>query len=152
LSYAGVSGLKVRRKARIIALQTLFEVDCSRHDPAEVLAYHLEETPLPPEGAAFARHLVESAIGDLPAIDALIQEAAPAWPVEQMARVDKNILRLAIAEIRYARDTSSPVREFRVPVKVAINEAIELAKTFGNDSSGRFINGVLGTIVSGQDS
>jgi N utilization substance protein B len=171
-------GVKSRRKARIMALQTLFEVDCSAHDPSEALAHHLEETPLSEEGAAFARHLVEGVLGDLPAVDALIHEAAPSWPIEQMGRIDKNILRLAIFEIRHSaalpprlsthsdsgrvgqtgsrgpgsgteESAAGPAgREFRVPVKVAINEAIELAKTFGNDSSGRFINGVLGTIVS----
>jgi N utilization substance protein B len=131
-----------------MALQTIFEVDCSAHDPAAVLAHHLTETPLPEEGAAFARYLVEGALGDLPALDALIQEAAPSWPIEQMGHIDKNILRLAIFEIRHGAATPLTGRESRVPVKVVINEAIELAKMFGNDSSGRFINGVLGTIVS----
>jgi len=140
--------VKVRRKARVIALQTLFEVDCSHHDPAEVLEHHLRETSLPTDGAAFARHLVEGTLQDLSIVDALIQETAPCWPVEQMARIDKNILRLAIFELRYNADERAPVREFRAPVKVAINEAIELAKLFGNDSSRRFINGVLGTVVS----
>ncbi len=140
--------VKTRRKARIIALQTLFEVDCSRHDPAAVLAHHLQETGLPEDGAAFARHLVEGALNHLPAIDVLIQEAAPCWPIEQMARIDKNILRLAIFELRYGATHGSSAGQFSVPVKVAINEAIELAKMFGNDSSGRFVNGVLGTIVS----
>lgn len=140
--------MKVRRQARIIALQTLFEADCSAHDPVEVLEHHLRETPLPPEGIAFTRHLVEGALSDLTTADALIQKAAPCWPIEQMARVDKNILRLAIFELRYGAAAQSAVREFRVPVKVTINEAIELAKLFGNESSRRFINGVLGTITS----
>lgn len=139
--------IKTRRQARIIALQTLFEVDCSSHDPVTVLAYHLQETNLPEAGAAYARHLVEGALRHLPGIDVLIQEAAPCWPIEQMAHIDKNILRLAIFEIRYGATEGSPPGRFKVPVKVAINEAIELAKMFGNDSSARFINGVLGTIV-----
>lgn len=147
----GEKVVKIRRRARVIALQTLFEVDCSGHDPAGVLEHHLGETPISEEGAAFARHLIEGVLSDLSAIDVLIQEAAPSWPIEQMARVDKNILRLAIFEIRYSAaqgPSSSEDRAFQVPVKVTINEAVELAKIFGTESSRRFINGVLGTIVS----
>ncbi len=141
---------RLRRQARIIALQTLFEVDCSAHDPDEVLAYHLQEKALPEEGVAFARHLIRGALSELGPIDELIQHAAPCWPIAQMAHVDKNILRLAIFEIRYGAANKHP-DPFCVPVKVAINEAIELAKIFGTDSSARFINGVLGTIVNRSD-
>ncbi len=129
----------VRRKGRIVALQTLFEFDLADHAPERVLEQRLEEMPLPPEGEQFARHLVQGVLQHLPAIDAMIHEAAPTWPLEQMARVDKNILRLAIFEIVF--DTG-------VPVKAAINEAVELAKAFGSDSSPKFVNGVLGSITA----
>ena len=129
----------VRRKARVVALQTLFEFDLAGHEPERVLAQRLEETPLPPDGEEFARQLVRGVLEHLPAIDEMIQEAAPLWPLEQMAKIDKNILRLAIYEI---------VFDTKVPVKAAINEAVELAKMFGSDSSPKFVNGVLGSITA----
>lgn len=140
--------MKVRRRARIIALQTLFEVDCSTHDPEQVLMHHVHDEALPTEVTDFAWHLIQGTLANLPGIDRRIQQAAPTWPIDQMAHIDKNILRLAIFEIQYETTDDPASPEFKVPVKVAINEAIELAKIFGNDSSRRFINGVLGTIVN----
>jgi len=87
----------------------------------------------------FARTLVEGVLARTEELDTLIAESAPSWPLEQMARIDKNILRLAIFEILF---------DNKVPLKAAINEAVELGKRFGSDSSSRFINGVLGTVAS----
>ena len=129
----------LRRESRAIALQTLFECDTVRHDSGEVLERHLGDSNLPAEGAKFARELVDGVVSNLDRLDEIIAGAAPSWPVGQMAKIDKNILRLAIYEI---------LIDNRVPVKAAINEAVELAKRFGSESSSRFINGVLGTVVA----
>ena len=129
----------VRRQARIIALQTLYEYDASHHDIDAVLQRHAEDRHLPPRVIEFAGELTHGVLLSLGPIDEIIQEVAPEWPLSQMARVDKNILRLAIYEILYNNS---------VPAKAAINEAVELAKTFGSDTSSRFVNGVLGTIFN----
>lgn len=131
--------MKVRRRARIVALQTLFEVDIARHDPDAVLQQRLADKPLPEAGHEFARFLVHGVLKHKVELDALIQAHAPEWPLDQVAVIDRNILRMALFEFAI---------EGHTPVKVAINEAVELAKLFGSDSSGRFVNGVLGTIVS----
>ena len=134
--------MKTRREARILALQTLFEVDSADHNPDVVLAHRLEEDPLSPRGEAFLRQLVSGVLEHQRDLDRTIAGIATDWPLEQMATVDRNILRLAIYEIMMADET---------PVKVAINEAVELAKMFGSDSSRRFVNGVLGTLVASRD-
>ncbi len=136
-----VKGVKVnlRRVARSLALQTLFESDAVSHDPDSVLARHLTEETIAAETASFARQLVDGVTSNKEKLDVIISSSAPNWPMEQMAKIDKNILRLAIFEIVFNND---------VPIKAAINEAIELAKSFGSDSSSRFVNGVLGTIVA----
>ena len=131
--------MKVRSRARMVALQALFEIDCVEHDPQVVLEYRLEESDLPPNGRAFVRILVEGALEHKNDLDQLISKYAPEWPVEQMAIIDRNILRIAIYEIAASENT---------PVKVAINEAVELAKIFGSGSSRRFVNGVLGSFVA----
>jgi transcription antitermination protein NusB len=128
-----------RRQARIVALQTLYESDLAGHDATEVLQRHIEDQRLDEAVATFAGELVEGVVAHQEEIDTRIQEAAPEWPLAQMARIDKNILRLAIYEILYNN---------AVPAKAAINEAVELAKRFGSDTSSRFINGVLGTIFN----
>ncbi|HUS17353.1 MAG TPA: transcription antitermination factor NusB [Chloroflexia bacterium] len=130
--------MSIRRLARVLALQTLFEVDSSGHGGLEVLARHLEEHGLAGEGADFARALVTGVTEHVGELDEIIAAAAPNWPMDQMAKVDKNILRLAIQELLFDVD---------VPLKAAINEAVELGKRFGSDSSSRFINGVLGTVA-----
>jgi len=135
--------MKVRHKARTIALQALFEIDCAQHHPVVVLERRLEDAELPDIGAEFARELVTGVRDRQEELDALIGRYAPEWPVDQIAIIDRNILRLAIFEILMREDT---------PVKVAINEAVELAKEFGSDSSGRFVNGVLGSLVSAEAS
>ena len=127
----------IRRKARTIALQALFEVDSVAHDAEQALERLFAEDSLPEEGVNFARELVTGVLTNKERIDNMIQAHAPAWPVAQLAAIDRNILRLAMFEI---------LLNNKVPVKVAINEAVELAKTFGSENSPKFINGVLGTV------
>jgi N utilization substance protein B len=131
--------MKVRRRARALALQALYEIDLVCHQPEEVLAQRLNEEPLPEPGVDFARRLVHGVLEKRPDLDAIVARIAPEWPVEQLSCIDRNILRMALFELT-SLDT---------PMKVAINEAVELAKRFGSDSSRRFINGALGTFVSG---
>jgi len=126
-----------RRKARALALQALYEVDSAGHDVEGVLTHLLSEGRLSEENSAFARELVNGVIQNKEKIDLNMQSFAPAWPIEQIPVVDRNILRLAIFEI---------LLDNKVPVKVAINEAVELAKTFGSDNSSKFVNGVLGSV------
>jgi N utilization substance protein B len=133
--------MRVRHRARIAALQALFEIDCAHHHPAVVIERRLGDVPLPEAGASFARDLVDGVSAHQDKLDALIGRYAPEWPVDQIALIDRNILRMAIFEILLQDDT---------PVKVAINEAVELAKEFGSDSSGRFVNGVLGSLVAAE--
>ncbi len=128
-----------RRKARIIALQALYEVDSSKHSPSKVLERLLQEKPLSEDLAAFACDLVEGVIRNKLRIDKIIESFAPTFPIDQIAIVDRNLLRLAIFEVLF---------DNKVPVKVAINEAVEMAKIFGSDSSRRFVNGVLGSVVA----
>lgn len=128
----------IRREARALALQSLFEVDCASHNPQDSLDRLLQDSSLPEETIDFTRGLVLSALDNRAAIDALIQRFAPAWPLQQLSIVDRNILRLAVHELL----------SDMAPAKVAINEAVELAKAFGGDSSPRFINGVLGSIYA----
>ena len=128
-----------RRQARVAALQTLYEVDIAHHDADEALARNAANLRLSPEALAYAEELIHGTLARLAEIDAAIAAAAPEWPLAQMARIDKNTLRLAIYEILY---------NTLVPAKVAINEAVELAKQFGGDASSRFVNGVLGAIYS----
>jgi N utilization substance protein B len=126
-----------RRKARIAALQSLYEADLSSHDPLPTLERLIEEEQLTDQQAAFARELVVGVIEHLTSIDDVIRQAAPQWPVEQLSAVDRNILRLAIREI---------LMNNGAPIRAAINEAVELAKSFGSDSSAKFVNGVLGSV------
>jgi transcription antitermination protein NusB len=128
-----------RRQGRRLALQVLYEYDTARHDVEAVLQRHAEIRRLEPAAVDFARDLVHGVLAHLDEIDAEIQSAAQEWPLSQMARIDKNVLRLAIYEILFNN---------AVPAKAAINEAVELAKAFGGDTSSRFVNGVLGTIFS----
>lgn len=126
-----------RRRARALALQALYEVDAAGHEVEGVVTHLLADERLSAENGAFVRELVSGVIQNKEKIDLNIQNFAPAWPIEQIPVVDRNILRLAIFEI---------LLDNKVPVKVAINEAVELAKTFGSDNSSRFVNGVLGSV------
>lgn len=127
----------VRRRARIIALQALYEIDTTGHKPVSVVERLLKEDEVPEESRAFVLDIVTGVIENKETLDKKIIEHAPAWPIEQLPVIDRNILRLAIFEI---------LIDNKVPVKVAINEAVELAKTFGADRSSKFVNGVLGSI------
>jgi N utilization substance protein B len=126
-----------RRRARILALQTLYEEDTTGHEAQVILDRLLEGSPASDEIADFARELVGGATDHRQYIDTVIAKVAPAWPLEQMAAIDRNILRLAILEI---------LLNNRTPLRAAINEAIELAKSFGSDNSAKFVNGVLGSV------
>ena len=127
-----------RRKARVVALQALYEIDAALRPPEMALDNRLELEPLTPAAQEFAAGLVNGVLENQARIDHLIQEYAPNWPLKQMALVDRNILRVAIYEIMIAGET---------PPKAAINEAIELAKVFGSTNSPRFVNGVLGSVM-----
>ena len=127
----------------MIALQALFENDCSGHDPEVSLGRLAEEQQLNEASLSFAKELLNGVLGNKKSIDALIHIHAPSWPVEQLSAVDRNILRLAIFEISINN---------KVPVKAAINEAVELAKAFGSENSPKFVNGVLGTISQAKAS
>jgi len=126
-----------RRKARVLALQALYEIDAAGHEAESVIDNLLADENLSEENASFVRELVTGVIRNQEKINDNIKSFASAWPLEQIPTVDRNILRLAIFEI---------LMNNNVPVKVAINEAVELAKTFGSDNSAKFINGVLGSI------
>ncbi len=128
-----------RHQARILALQILYEVDIAGHDVEDVLQRTFLDQPAPAETRKYVERLVRGALAHQQEIDRLIEQAAPAFPVSQLAAIDRNVLRLAIYEL---------LHEPKVPVKAAINEAVELAKRFGGDNSGRFVNGVLGTIAN----
>ena len=133
--------MKSRTRARGLALQVLYEVDIAGHSPAEVLQHRLEEEELTDELAEFARQIVFGVLPLASDLDRIISIYAPEWPLEQIAAIDRNILRLACWEFTVQRET---------PLKVAINEAVELAKLFGSESSPRFVNGVLGSLADHQ--
>ncbi len=130
--------MKTRRRARRIALETLYEHDIANHPVGEVLHHRLENNPMETAGVEFASYLIQGVIDNQEEMDILIARYAPEWPLDQMAVIDRNVLRIAIFEFRISGET---------PVKVAINEAVELAKTYGSDSAPRFVNGVLGSLA-----
>jgi len=130
--------MKTRRRARRVTLEVLYEYDIANHPPGEILQRRLEVNQMETAGAEFASHLVHGTLQFMDGMDVLIARYAPEWPLEQMAVIDRNILRIAIFEFIASDET---------PVKVAINEAVELAKSYGSDSAPRFINGVLGTLA-----
>ena len=134
--------MKARRKARCLALQVLYEIDCSGHALEDAFEYQRAASALPESQAAFALRLVEGAWGQRAWLDQVIHRHAPEWPLSQMAYVDRNVLRISIWEFALSSET---------PLKVAINEAVELAKRFGSDSSSRFVNGVLGALAAKEN-
>lgn len=131
-----------RHLSRSVAMQSLYEWDFRGRKEAElegIIKRNLEEFAPGMEETEFAKELVNGVIEKIDELDAVIEKAAPAWPINQVAIVDRNVLRIGIYELLFGnRD--------EVPPKVAINEAIELAKSYGGENSGKFINGVLGTI------
>ncbi len=133
--------MKSRTRARGIALQVLYEIDMVNHPPAEILRQRLEEAPIADDLADFARQIIFGVLPLTHDLDQIIAKYAPEWPLDQIAAIDRNILRMACWEFAVNRET---------PVKVAINEAVELAKMYGSDSAPRFINGVLGSLAEHQ--
>jgi N utilization substance protein B len=133
--------MKPRTRARSLALQVLYEVDLANHPPADVFRSRLEESPLSNELSDFARQIIFGVLPLTHNLDHLIAKYAPEWPLDQIAAIDRNILRIALWEFAVLQET---------PIKVAINEAVELAKLFGSDSAPRFVNGVLGALADHQ--
>lgn len=134
--------MKPRTRARSIALQVLYEVDIANHPAAEIYKLRLEDTPLTEELADFARQIIFGVLPLTQMLDQIIAKYAPEWPLDQIAAIDRNILRMALWEFAVYHET---------PIKVAINEAVELAKQYGSDSAPRFINGVLGALAEHQN-
>lgn len=134
--------MKSRTKARGIALQVLYETDIMGHPPGEVLSNRLEEEPLEDNLVEFTRQIIFGVLPLVAKLDNFIAQHAPEWPLDQVAIIDRNIIRIALWEFAVEGCT---------PVKVAINEAIELAKIYGSDSTPRFVNGVLGSLANRQN-
>jgi len=130
--------MKSRTKARSLALQALYEIDISGHAASATLDERLEVEPLDDSLADFARQIVFGVLPIVHKLDDFIAQHAPEWPMDQVAIIDRNILRIALWEFGVAGCT---------PIKVAINEAIEMAKMYGSDSTPRFVNGVLGSLA-----
>ena len=123
---------------RIAAMQTLCEVDSVSHAVQDVLSYRQQTESFSDAATDFLVSLTTGVLDNIERIDKMIAEFAPNWPISQMAIIDRNLLRIAIYEISMCAET---------PPKVAINEAVELAKSFGSESSPRFVNGVLGSVM-----
>jgi len=129
-----------RHLLRTVAMQTLYEWDFNGQHTEKIdkyIKHNMAEFAPGEEDSSYVDKTVKGIIKNLAEIDKLIEKTAPEWPIAQITIVDRNILRMGIYEMKYAKE---------IPPKVAINEAIEIAKTFGGRSSGRFVNGVLGTI------
>ncbi len=132
-----------RRRVRILALQALYEIDCVGHPAGEVIARYLEENhALSAKALDFFQAMVLRTLESSNKLDQFIAQCAPEWPVEELAIIDRSILRIALWELTASEDTS---------LKVAINEAVELAKRFGSDNAPRFVNGVLGTVAANEE-
>jgi N utilization substance protein B len=137
-----------RHLGRIVALQTLYEQDF-RHecgdenfDLKEVLERNIGRYSKTIDDPAFIKKLVNGVSERLAELDAILQPVAPEWPIDQIARVDRVVLRIGVYELTFATE---------IPPKVVINEAVELAKSFGGDNSSKFVNGVLGTVLRHHD-
>ena len=134
--------MKPRTRARSIALQALYEIDLTGHPPGLVLEQRIAEEDLDEKLAEFARQIIVGVWPIANTLDGFIAEHAPEWPLDQVAIIDRNILRISLWEFAVYNKT---------PIKVAINEAVELAKVFGSDSTPRFVNGVLGSLAQRQN-
>ena len=132
-----------RRKARIVALQSLFAADIRKNRTEPTFEWLDEEEAVARNALDFATTLLCGVFDNCSDLDGLISRYAPAWPVSQLSLIDRNILRISLFERLHKPGT---------PKKTAINEAVELAKVFGSESSARFVNGVLGSVMSGLDS
>jgi len=134
--------MKPRTRARSIALQVLYEFDIANHSPEIVLNERVADSALDENLILFSRQIIFGVIPIIQILDSVISKHAPEWPLDQVAVIDRNILRIALWEIAVYNHT---------PVKVAINEAVELSKMFGSESTPRFVNGVLGSLVLHQN-
>ena len=132
-----------RRKAREIALQVLFHIDFTGGSPEEIIpaVYSMQEIEFSESVNEYVEWIVAGTLAHRDEIDRQISELAKDWKLERMGGVDRAITRMAIFEIRYGEE--------KVPPRAAVNEAVELAKHFGSDESGRFVNGILGSLVRG---
>jgi len=133
--------MKNRTRARGVALQALYELDVTNHPVGTVLIERTADSELDDDLVLFFRSIVLGVWPIRQELDSFISEHAPDWPLDQVAIIDRNIIRIALWEFAVADD---------IPLKVAINEAVELAKTYGSDSSPRFVNGVLGGLADRQ--
>ena len=129
-----------RHPARRLALQTLFEIDFNRADPRETLTRGAFRAGLTEDAATFAWDLVDGVLGHRKELDAEIATLAPEFPIDQMPKIDRNVLRIALYELRVSGDA---------PAAAIIDEAVELAKLFGSEAAPKFVNGVLATAVGG---
>lgn len=129
-----------RRKAREIALQALFQFDFTKNDDENLIEMLIKETKgLNQQSILFTREIIKGTIANLEAIDATIKTVSNDWKIERMAAVDRNIVRMAVYELKFNSEDTVP--------KIIINEAIEIAKIFGSDESSRFVNGILGALI-----
>lgn len=133
--------MKSRTRARSIALQVLYEYDLTGHSPTPLLEQRFADEDFDEGLKEFSEKIVSGVIPLAHRMDTIIAHHAPEWPLDQVATIDRNIIRIALWEFAIEQCT---------PVKVAINEAIELAKVFGSDSTPRFVNGVLGSLADQQ--
>lgn len=129
-----------RRLAREAAVRALFQIDVGRSHPEEALAYNIQELAVPEPAADYARVVVHGTLDHLPQIDALISQYTVGWSLDRLPLTDRMVLRLAVFELDHLRD--------QVPVAVVISEAVELAKMYGDATSGRYINGILASVAS----
>ncbi|MBA4420661.1 MAG: transcription antitermination factor NusB [Anaerolinea sp.] len=134
--------MKPRTKARSVALQVLYEMDQTNHPIESIMERRRDEISLDDNLFAFSQKIIHGVFPLISELDAQLARYAPEWPVDQVAIIDRNILRIALWELLFNTDT---------PLKVVINEAIELGKVFGADATPRFVNGVLGSLVENQN-
>lgn len=127
-----------RYRARVVVMQVLYEMDSADHRASAIFDRHVRDLELPSESEQFARSLTLGILEEWDEVERVIASLAPTWPIDQMAVIDRNILRIAIYELLLDDD---------IPPKAAINEAVEMAKSYGSDSSPKFINGVLGSVM-----
>jgi len=137
----GTGAVTNRREARVVALQVLCETDIVRHDASLILDRLFAEFDVMPRHSEFISDLVKNVLVNIEELDSIITDYAPSWPISQIAVVDRNVIRLAVAEIKWSVET---------PEGAVINEAVELAKAFGAENSAGFVNGVLGSFVVGM--
>ena len=140
---SGSARRPTRRKARRVLLQVLYEVDSSGHGLEDSLRWVFQQTTLDKKSSVFIRDLAHQVVAASKELDEIIQKCAPIWPIDQMSSVDRNILRIAIYEMKISRQVS---------IQIAINEAVELAKRFGGESTPRFVNGALGAVANAMSS